>query len=419
MDSSCPAMNKPVIAGITAGVIVAGLVLSPLFTGLGSFQLLFNSAQAQPGETREYTLIASEKDLQVAPDNPLTPGGVMYRAMVFNGSIPGPPIVANVGDTIKMTLKNEGKQIHSVDLHAAVGNDEVNSGPVMAGESKSWTWKAVSGGAFLYHCSADGLNGVWEHVANGMFGGVIVHPQNEKPAKEFYLVFGDMYYTGGGGNATSGNATGGGNSTATGFDMNAFMAGNNNLEVTNGMAFKYVPGIGAVAKIPLNADAKPLMVKPGELTRWYIVNGGPNQFLAFHFISGQLDVRDGYVKNRLGTQDKNDETWTIPPGSASVIEATFPAEGPYIGLTHKLNDAVKGGALVVMGANNSTMDDIPPEATVPAPGTGQSMNVTATSATPAEAPSNVTSTENETAAGNMTSTGNQTSSNQTGTNSTG
>jgi nitrite reductase (NO-forming) len=422
-------MNKPVIAGITAGVIVAGLVLSPLFTGLGGFPLLFNSAQAQQGQTREYTLIASEKVLQVAPDNPLTPGGIMYNAMVFNGTIPGPPIVANVGDTVKMTLKNQGQTIHSIDLHSAVGNDQVNSGPVKPGESKTWSWKAVTGGAFLYHCAADGLNGVWQHVANGMFGGVIVHPQNEKPAKEFYLVFGDMYYTGGGGggggNATSGNATGGGNSSAANFDMATFMAGNNNLEVTNGMAFKYVPGVGAVAKIPLNADAKPLMVKPGELTRWYVVNGGPNQFLAFHFISGQLNVRDGYIKNRLGTQDINDETWTVPPGSASVIEATFPAEGPYVGLTHKLNDVVKGGALVVVGANNSTMTDIPPEAMVPKPGMGQSMNATMTSsanATENQIPSNATTgTSNMTTPniGNDTTQGNETSANQTGANSTG
>lgn len=333
-----PAMNKPVIAGITAGVIVAGFVLSPLFTGLGGFPLLFNSAQAQQGETRKYTLIASEEVLQVAPDNALTPGGVMYRAMVFNGTIPGPPIVANYGDTIEMTLINQGQQIHSIDLHSAKGNEQVNSGPVMPGGGKKvWTWKAVSAGGFLYHCAGDGLLGVWEHIANGMFGGVIVHPTNEKPAKEFYMVYGDMYYTG--------------NDTEKSFDMNAFMAGNNNLEVTNGMAFKYAPGIGGVAKLDLNKDAQPLMVKPGELTRWYVVNGGPNQGIAFHFIAGLIDVKDGSINTsnggRYGTQVKNDETWWVPPGSASVFEATFPSEGPYVGVTHKLNDVVKGGAFVV------------------------------------------------------------------------
>ena len=45
----------------------------------------------------------------------------------------------------------------------------------------TWTWEAKHAGAFYYHCGADGLNGVWEHIANGMYGGVVVHPQNEQP----------------------------------------------------------------------------------------------------------------------------------------------------------------------------------------------------------------------------------------------
>jgi nitrite reductase (NO-forming) len=360
---------------------------------------------------RHYTLIAGEKVLQIAPDNPLTPGGVMYRAMAFNGSIPGPPIVANVGDTVNITLRNDGSQIHSIDFHAAVGDSQVNSGPIMPGQAKTWTWKAVSGGAFFYHCSADALNGVWQHIANGMYGAAIVHPQNEKPAKEFYMVFGDMYYT-------TGNSTAGGNNTRD-FDMNAFMAGNNNLEVTNGLAFKYVPAVGKVAKIDLNKDAKPLLVKPGELTRWYIVNAGPNQFVAFHFIAGQGDLRNGYIGNRLMTQEKNDETWTIAPGEAAVIESVFPEEGPYVGVTHKMNDVVKGGAFVVVGRNNSTMNDIPPEAMVPKPGSGVAMaaatstsNQTSVNATnPVPNPTaNTTTTNPGATTGNLTSGGEVTNS---------
>jgi hypothetical protein len=30
----------------------------------------------------------------------------------------------------------------------------------------------------MYHCGADGLNGVWEHISNGMYGVVVVHPEN-------------------------------------------------------------------------------------------------------------------------------------------------------------------------------------------------------------------------------------------------
>src|ERR671918_477591 len=66
-------------------------------------------------------------------------------------------------------------------------------GAVKPGESKTWDLKADEAGAWMYHCGADGLNGVWEHIANGMYGLVVVHPQNERPAKEFSVVFSEIY----------------------------------------------------------------------------------------------------------------------------------------------------------------------------------------------------------------------------------
>jgi len=132
------------------------------------------------------------------------------------------------------------------------------------------------------------------------------------------------------------------------------------------MAHKYVPGIGAASQIPLNPDAEVFMVKPGELTRWYIVNPGPNGYVAFHFIAGQMDVRDGSIKNRYGTQLKNDETWTIPPGSATVIEATFPEEGLYVGVDHNMSHVLKGAAFAVVADDASTPNDHPEGTMVPA-----------------------------------------------------
>jgi nitrite reductase (NO-forming) len=125
------------------------------------------------------------------------------------------------------------------------------------------------------------------------------------------------------------------------------------------MAHKYVPGIGQASQIPLNPEAEVFKVKPGELTRWYIVNPGPNGYVAFHFISGMIDVRDGSIKNRYGTQVKNDETWTIPPGSASVIEAVFPEEGIYVGVDHNMSHVLKGGAFAVLATPDATDDDHP------------------------------------------------------------
>ncbi|MFL6412299.1 MAG: nitrite reductase, partial [Nitrososphaeraceae archaeon] len=72
-------MNKVVIVGVVIGVLLAGLIFSPVFTGKFSQQA---HAQASTAKTKKVLLIASEKEVQVAPDNALHPGGVKYNAMV-------------------------------------------------------------------------------------------------------------------------------------------------------------------------------------------------------------------------------------------------------------------------------------------------------------------------------------------------
>ena len=131
--------------------------------------------------------------------------------------------------------------------------------------------------------------------------------------------------------------------------------------MTNGMAHKYVPAVGEVNKLELNKNAELFKVKPGELTRWYIVNAGPNDGVSFHFISGMITVKDGtnQANNGLGTQDINDETWWIPPAAGSVIESTFPDPGVYVGVDHAMADVVKGGAFAVVAMENSTATDYP------------------------------------------------------------
>jgi nitrite reductase (NO-forming) len=355
-------MNKAIVAGLAAGVLVVGLIFSPLFSG---FPL--SSAQAQStGNTKHFTLIASETELQIAEDSDLHPAGIMYNAMVFNGTIPGPVIAVHQGDKVEITLKNEGQTIHSLDFHAAITTNGANSGPIKIGEEKTWSFDAVNAGAFFYHCSGDGLLSVWEHIANGMYGTVVIHPHNETPAKEFHVAFGQIY---------SSNVNGLGAVNGTGsFDMGKFMSKDADLILTNGVSHKYAPAIGGIAKLTLN---RPLadelgagnltnffVVKPGEQTRWYITNAGPNDYVAFHFIGAQMDVRDGSILNRFGTQDKNDETWTIPPGSTSVIEAVFPEAGIYVGVDHEMTDVVKGGAFAVVASDaEPAMADDQPEGT--------------------------------------------------------
>ena len=70
--------------------------------------------------------------------------------------------------------------------------------------------------------------------------------------------------------------------------MNKFIANKPDLILTNGMAYKYMPLFGSIAKIILNKDAEMFKVKPGELTRWYIVNAGPRGSLSLNFASAMI-----------------------------------------------------------------------------------------------------------------------------------
>lgn len=360
-------MKQTILAGIFASVMVAGLVFSPMLVGSPQSANALNlEPVTDTGVTKHVTLIANENVVQVAPDNALHPGGVMYNAYTFNGSIPGPTVGIDEGDNLTITLVNEGKLIHSYDFHAGIGPQkalsfgDTESTSVSPGETRTGWLQGINAGSFLYHCGADSLNGVWEHIANGMYGNIVVHPQNEQPAKEFSVVFSEIYNAADPGVFNEVNGTGS-------FDIAKFLNRNPDLILTNGMAFKYAPSIGSVSKLELNPNATVFQVQPGEPTRWYITNPGPNDGIAFHFISGQLDVRDGYNvdANDFGTVDLNDETWWIPPGSSSVIESTFPDEGVYVAVDHAMDDVVKGAAFAVLATPNATDTDHPEGTWVP------------------------------------------------------
>ena len=255
MNNEEQALMKLLTSGIMMGILVSGLLLSPFVSGLPFINKVFAQKEAAPGPVKQVLLMANEVKVQVAPDNILHPGGIEYAAMTFNGTIPAPVIAADQGDILNITIKNDGKTIHSLDFHAGLGPADVLSGNIEPGQTKHVTLHANTPGAFMYHCGADALNGVWEHISNGMYGAVVVHPANEKPAKEFYVSFGEIYNT-----ADKGLFVGTKNVTGT-FDLTKFATDQPDLVLTNGMAHKYVPSIGEKAKIVLNKNPEIFKVK--------------------------------------------------------------------------------------------------------------------------------------------------------------
>lgn len=340
---------------------------------------------------KKFTLIADDKNiLEISPDNTLHPDGILYKAMTYNDTIPGPAIVVNQGDIFQITLYNKGDLVHSLDLHGIEGPSHALVSSVKPGENSTLRAKAEYPGVFMYHCDGDNLNGIWDHIASGMYGGIVVHPKNERPAKQFYMVFGEIYNTADNGlfigasntvdtNNNNSNIPFTGASTKKvigSFDINKFLADKPDLILTNGMAYKYIPFFGSVSKIILNKNAEVFKVKPGELTRWYIVNAGPRGHLSFNFASGMIKTihyntnTDNYTNDNSAINSIITNTHTlssiskvyevsIPPGSAEEIEAIFPDQGSYVGNDHDIGRFLQGAGFVVLATDSSTSHDQP------------------------------------------------------------
>ena len=81
---------------------------------------------------------------------------------------------------------------HSIDFHASqvAWNDEMTS--IEPGEEKLYEWTADYAGVWMYHC---GTAPALHHIANGMYGMVIVEPKDGLPKvdNEFALVQSEWY----------------------------------------------------------------------------------------------------------------------------------------------------------------------------------------------------------------------------------
>jgi len=140
---------------------------------------------APAGPVARVNLVLVDKTLEIAP-------GVKYRAWAFSGGAPAPFIHVRQGQKVELTLTNKGAIPHSVDFHAARIAPNVAFKDVQPGESIHYTFVANDPGAFMFHC---GTKPVLAHIANGMYGAIIVEPRTPLPHadKNYVLVASEWY----------------------------------------------------------------------------------------------------------------------------------------------------------------------------------------------------------------------------------
>src|SRR4029078_10141701 len=64
----------------------------------------------EPGRVREYTLVAADKEIEVAP-------GVRFAACTYNGTDPGPVIRATEDDLLRVRFVNGSSHPHTIHFH--------------------------------------------------------------------------------------------------------------------------------------------------------------------------------------------------------------------------------------------------------------------------------------------------------------
>ena len=105
-------------------------------------------------DIRNITLIADDHAImRVSPDNQLHPGGIEYNMMTFNGTVPGPLLKFKEGESVRITLINDGDLVHSINLHGITGPSQALSGPLKPGENKTWIFNVKSRSFQYFHVS--------------------------------------------------------------------------------------------------------------------------------------------------------------------------------------------------------------------------------------------------------------------------
>ena len=272
-------------------------------------------------------------DLEVTEVDKEIAEGVTYTFWTFGGTVPGSFIRVRQGDTVEFHLKNHpgSKMPHNIDLHGVTGpGGGAASSFTAPGHQTQFTFKALNQGVYVYHCATAPVG---MHVANGMYGLILVEPPEGLPPvdHEYYVMQGDFY--------TVGKYREKGHQA---FDMQKAIDENATYVLFNG------------AESALTGP-RALKAKTNERIRMFVGNGGPNLISSFHLIGEIFDK----VQYEGGTRfQENVQTTLIPAGGAATVEFHTEVPGNYVLVDHSIFRAFNKGALAILEVSGEGRPEI-------------------------------------------------------------
>jgi nitrite reductase (NO-forming) len=251
------------------------------------------------GDVVKVQMTLKDMVVEIAP-------GVKYNTWAFDGhGAPGPVVHVREGQTVEMTLTNGGAIPHSIDFHAARIAPNVAFKDVAPGDSFTFRFKAGDPGVYMYHC---GTKPVLAHIANGMYGAIVVSPAKPLPKadKEYVLVASEWYMNGDG------------IAKPASLDMAKARAMTPDWTTFNGYANQYV--------------THPLTAELGETVRFWVVAAGPTLDTNFHVVGTIFDR--AWVNGDMTTFQQGVQTVGVPAGGGAVFDVKIDEPGLYPFVSH-------------------------------------------------------------------------------------
>jgi nitrite reductase (NO-forming) len=262
-------------------------------------------SQTQP-KTHEYTLIARDTTLQIAP-------GVRVDAWTYNGTIPGPTLTATEGDRVIVHFINKTPLPHTVHLHGDHPSEQDGVFEQVAANG-TYTYDIIAkpAGAIMYHCH---VSPVMQHVRMGLYGAFIVYPKEPlPPAREYVLVDGE-------------------------YDTQNQLNPLPEYYMFNGYTEQYF--------------MHPLPARTNETVRIYLINLGLSPAYGMH-IHGTLFK--AYTSGIWANSPFMVQSWEVGSGNAAILEAKWPWPGKFTFHFHGIPE--ERGAMGYFNVTNPAVDAI-------------------------------------------------------------
>jgi nitrite reductase (NO-forming) len=277
--------------------------------------------QVMPGTVHDIDLPIIETDVTVAK-------GFVVHAWTFGGTVPGPTIRVHLGDTVRVHLTNRGSMTHSIDFHASQTAMNHQMVEILPGQTFTYTFTADYAGVWMYHC---GTAPALHHIANGMFGMVIVEPKGGLPKvdHEVALVQSEWYLGGQKQPADYAKA----NAAAPAPDFVVF----------NGIANQY--------------KDNPIMVGTKSRVRVFVLDAGPNVDSSYHVVGTIFDtvIKEGITLAKGNAGGWGSQAVDLAPAQGAIIEFSPQEDGMYPMVTHAFNFVGRGAIGVFMAGDGDPL----------------------------------------------------------------